>query len=228
MADYQGKPTTLSLITETPIEPISPSSWTHSYIQDADTTIVATESFDSTLSNITVTDESKSPETTIIDRKDNDHFLYLHTCEISAAAWWKSNITAFTQWITSLSKNDTIYIYQTGDIWFTPHIIQALVVMDTLCQAKKIFVVDHIIETPHILLVSDELKIEDTGAVYFTLGLNTDDGKRNERILIPQFRRLYKRAISFGLLSETEVNSIFEDNAIIFKTAREMRHPSRS
>lgn len=193
------------------------------YLSDLSSPTPALESMNNGDQSVVVTvGKERPPETTVIDKKDGVYYIYLHVDEISVQ-WWATNINSFTQWIMSLNKNDTIVINQTGTVRFIPSILQALVVLDTMCLARKIFSVDHIIETPLFLLVCDVIMIADTGAISFTNCIDDDNVRKVEQILLPQIRRLYTRAVTKGLLTEGEVNSILNDNAIVFKTARQLR-----
>ena len=161
------------------------------------------------------------PATTIIDRKDGVYHVYLHSHELTSS-WWVTNLNAFTQWAMSLSRNDVVYFNQTGHMPVIPPILQAMVVLDTLCLAQKVFIVDHIIETPLLLLVCNNISIQNTGAISFG-NYVADDARKCEQTMLPYMRRLYARAVTRGLLTEEEVASILNDNAIVFKTARQLR-----
>lgn len=161
------------------------------------------------------------PETTVIDKKDGAYHVYFHTGELTSS-WWVTNLNAFTQWVMSLNRNDIVYFNMTGNLQIIPPILQALVVIDTLCLAQKVFMVDHIIETPLLLLVCNTIAVEDTGAIVFGNYVSDNAGKC-EQSMLPYMRRLYARAVTRGLLTEGEVSSILNDNAIVFKTARELR-----
>ena len=97
-----------------------------------------------------------------------------------------------------------------------------MIVLDTQCAAKTVFVVDHLIDSPLLLLVAKELVIEDMGAVAFSNCID-HDVKEGEAIFRPYLRRIYDRAVTRGLLTAEEVRSVLEDNTIIFKTAAELR-----
>jgi hypothetical protein len=161
------------------------------------------------------------PETTVIDKKDGVYHVYFHTGELSTS-WCTTNLNAFTQFAMSLTAEDVVYFYQTGSVHFMPSIAQALIVLDTLCLAQKVFVVDHLIETPLLLLVCNKLAVEDTGAITFSSCIPDDHGKAAQ-IFRPYMSRLYKRAVGAGLLSAAEAKSVIDDNGIVFKTARELR-----
>jgi hypothetical protein len=165
-------------------------------------------------------DGKAQPETTIILKKDGRYYVYLHVSQLTTD-WWVTNLNAFTQWAMSLSAEDVIYLHQNGALNMMPGIVQAMVVLDTLCKARKIFVVDHIIETPVFALISDELEITDTGALTFTSCIR-DDARKAEKVFMPYLTRLFARAVKRKLLTADEAKSVLENNAIIFKTARQL------
>jgi len=195
------------------------------YFADFEKSGVANESLNQPVSGnpspTPVSNDSPPVETTIIDRKNGVYHVYFHTGDLTTH-WWGTNLCSFTEWLMSLTKDDVIHIHQTGRTFFMPGIIQGLQALDSLCRAKKVFIVDHMIETPLYMLVCDDIVIEDMGAVIFSNCI-PEDVRRNEKILRPYLQRLYARAVDAGMLSESEVESIIEDNAIIFKTARELR-----
>lgn len=163
----------------------------------------------------------RPPDTTIIDFKDGIHHLYFHSGELTTQ-WWVTNLAAFTEWAMSLTTEDVVHIHQTGRTVFMAWVIQGLQALDVMCPARKVFIVDHLIETPLYLLVCDDIVIEDTGAITFSNCI-PDDCRRGEAVLRPYLRRLYDRAVEKGLLTEAEARAVIEDNAIVFKTARELR-----
>lgn len=187
----------------------------------------STETLDLTNPRVVTPSQSKELETLVVDRKNGVYHLYFHTDDLSSKDWWTTNIGSFTQWVMSLNKNDIIYINQTGKISYFPSILQALVVLDTICFAQKIFIVDHIIETPFVMFICNKIVIEDTGAIIFSNCIK-DNATKCELVNLPYIRRLYERAVLQELLTKEEVNSILDKNAIIFKTARELRHATKS
>ena len=193
------------------------------YLSDIIKPTVAIESLITTpTSNSVVTMSGGSPpETTVIFKKEGDYHVYFHINELSSA-WWGTNLDSFTNWVMTLTSDDTVYFYQTGTVNLLPHTVQALVLLDTLCLAKTVFVVDHIIETPLFLLVCKDLQIEDTGAIAFSSCIS-DDARKCEQVFRPYLKRLYDRAVNRSLLSVNEAKSVIEDNCIVFKTARELR-----
>ena len=166
--------------------------------------------------------DSPQQKTTEIYKKHGQYHVYIHTDEITPRWFLPANVVSFVQWLMSLKEDDVVFFYQTGKDKMVQEIVQSLVVIDTQCKAKKIFVVDHAVETPLVLFVCDEFVIEDTGAIQFSNCI-PDDPKRSEQVFRPYLQRLYSRAVKKGLLTEDEVNSILNDNNIIFKTARELR-----
>jgi hypothetical protein len=163
-------------------------------------------------------------DTTVILKKDGNYHVYFHTREVSVGC---GNLDAFTQWIMSLNADDVVYLYQTGATRSMSPIVQSLIVLDTQCLAKTIFVVDHLIESPMFLFVCDEYVIENTGAITFA-NYVPEDSNKLVKMCIPYMRFLYKRAVDFGLLTADEVDSILDDNAIVFKTARDLRRSKGS
>ena len=162
----------------------------------------------------------ESPKTTIIDKKDGKYHVYFHTGEVSTS-WWETNLNAFTQMMMGLAKEDTVYFYQTGNVFLMPHIVQALIVLDQLCLAQKIFVVDHMIETPLFLMVCNSFLIKETGAIAFSSCI-PNDARDGEKIFRPHLNRLYNRAVSCGLLTSGEAAAVLNDDAIVFKTAKQL------
>lgn len=188
------------------------------YFSDLDTfTDSATESMNRPM----IVPTNVPSSTTVIDKKNGVYYVYLHANEVSVK-WWTTNINSFTRWVMSLAPTDVVHINQTGNIELLPQILQALVVLDTLCLARKVFVVDHIIETPLFLLVCNDFLIEDFGAIYFTSGIR-EEVTKGERTILPYIRQLFSRAVTRGLITEAESISVINDNAIVFKTARELR-----
>jgi len=165
---------------------------------------------------------SSPPDTTVILKKDGVYHVYFHIDELSSSSGCMGNLDAFTQWVMSLNSEDIVYFYQTGCIRLVPNTIQALIVLDTQCLARTIFIIDHIIETPLFLFVCKEHVIESTGAVTFSNSIPDDSNKMNQMCL-PYLRYLYTKAVRRGLLTEDEAKSIVDDNAIVFKTASNFR-----
>jgi hypothetical protein len=163
-----------------------------------------------------------SPETTVIYKKDGDYHVYFNTGEFSAS-WWGTNISAFTQWAMSLQSEEVVYFYQTGMVAYIPVTVQVMTVLDTLCKAKKIFVVDHMIESPLFLFVCDEVCIEELGAICFRSCVDPTTASIPEKTFLPYLRRLYDRGVARNLLTTEEATAILMDNRIVFKTARELR-----
>lgn len=166
--------------------------------------------------------DSDAPQTTTIIKKDGAYYVYFHVSELNAA-WWGVNLGSFSQWAMSLTELDTIYLFETGNVYYLPMVIQILNVFDTQCKAKKVFVVDHMIDTPLFLLVCDDMCLEDTGAITFRHCVDLDTNSRAERVFLPYLRKLYDRAVARKLLTAEEARAVLEENRIVFKTARELK-----
>ena len=204
------------------VESINKSLGLINYFSDLDHNSIATESLNNNidLNKPVCVPVNNTQASTIIDKKDGIYHVYLQTNEVSVG-WWTTNINSFTRWALSLNSNDVVHIHQTGNISYFPQIVQIIVVLNTLCLARTVFIVDHIIESPFILLACKEVSIEDLGAVYFT-NIIDEDAKKCERILRPLVSQLFNKAVEYKFLTSGEVDSILDDNNIIFKTAREL------
>jgi hypothetical protein len=200
-----------------------------SYFNDLETRLTpATESFDSLFDqgNTVHFGETVSPasdsNTTVVLKHNDAYHIYFHTYEVSTSPWFGGNLDAFTLWLMSLNADDVIYIYQSGGVYMMPIFIQALIAMESQCPAKKIFVLDHMIETPLFMLVCDEILVESTGAVTFSNCI-TDDARNMETICQAYLEHLYEKTIKWGMLTKEEVTSILKDNAVIFKLSSQLK-----
>lgn len=165
-------------------------------------------------------DESNQPETTIIYKKNDIYHVYFHMSELDSN--WGVNLTSFTVWMKSLLESDVIHIHQTGDIWDLTSFVQAIGVFSTECKAKKVFVVDHPIENALCMLVCDDVIITEFGAITFTNTMNIDPS-RWDLIYEPYLKSLFSIAVERKYLTSEEVDLVFNNNAIIFKTAKQLK-----
>ena len=188
----------------------------------------ATESFDSMFDQSNVVhfgqpvSASKGCNAIVVLKKDTVYHLYFHANEITSSSYFFSSLDAFTLWLMSLNADDVVHVYQSGSLWMMPMYIQALIAMESQCQAKKIFVLDHMIETPLFMLVCDEVVIESTGAVTFSNCIE-DDARNMETICQSFLQHLYEKAVKWGMLTKEEAASILKDNAVIFKLGSQLK-----
>ncbi len=168
---------------------------------------------------VTITTGS-DPETTMIYKKDNAYYVYFHFRDLDAD--WGGNLTAFQIWLQSLDANDTIYFYQSGQLYHIGYTIQALVAIEQ-CLAMKIFVCDHVVDSPLFLLVCDKMVLGETGAIIFDNAVDPNQPSPMEVVCFPFIRELYERAVARGLLTGDEMVDILNHNKIVYKTARQLR-----
>ena len=172
--------------------------------------------------NVTVQVSESQPDTTVIYHKDGAYYVYFNAGEL-AASWWGVNLASFSQWAMSLKPDDVVYFYQTGSIFYIPLWAQILSVLDTQCLAKKIFVVDHMIDTPLFLFICDEVCIDDLGAISFRSCVDLVEASVVEKAFLPYLGKLYERGVAKKLLTDDEAHAIMVDNLIVFKTARQLK-----
>jgi hypothetical protein len=170
-------------------------------------------------SDIVIT-EGGAPKTTTIYKKNDAYYVYFHVSELTSD--WGANLTSFTLWLLTLSVKDVVYIHQTGDAWNLTGIINILDTLGTECKARKIFVIDHPIENALFSLVCDDVIITEFGALTFSNGMNIDP-TRWDKVFTPYLKSVYAKAVERKYITQEEVNSIFNDNTIIFKTAKDLR-----
>lgn len=159
--------------------------------------------------------------TTTIYKKNEAYYVYFNICELDSN--YGDNLTSFSLWLMSLSENDKIYIHQTGSIWNLTGLVQIIGILGTECKARKIFVVDHPIENALFLLSCDEVMITEFGALTFSNAMDIDPSKW-DLIYMPYIKSLFAKAVERNYISSDEVNAVLNDNAIIFKTARELKN----
>lgn len=163
--------------------------------------------------------ESGCDNTTVILKKNDEYHVYFHIFELVTD--WGVNLTSFSEWLHSLREDETIYLYQTGNVWNITYIVQILGVLASECLAKKIFVVDHPIDNALFLTVCDEVKITPLGAINFSNCLNIDRNKW-DLIYLPYLKSLFAKAQEMKLISEAEVEDVIDNNAIVYKTYRQL------
>lgn len=169
-----------------------------------------------------VISESRKQDTSVIYKKEGAYYVYFHISELSSA-WWGTNLTAFTLWAMALKPEDKVYFYQTGNVWFLPMAAQILTTLDTHCVAHKVFVVDHLIETPLLMLVCDEVRIEDTACINFTSCIDPDRIEPIERAFVSYLGHLYQRAVDRKMITAEEARAVLNESRILYKTARQLR-----
>lgn len=159
------------------------------------------------------------PDTSIIYKKNDAYHVYFHITELVSD--WGTNLASFTTWLSSLQETDVVYFNQTGSTDRLVLIVQILGAFATECKAKKIFVVDHPIENALLAVVCDDIMFTSTGSIKFTNNLNIDRN-RWDLIYTPYLKSLFAKAVAKGLLTEAEATAVIDDNAIIYKTHKEM------
>ena len=158
--------------------------------------------------------------TTSIFKKNDGYHVFFHVSELMSN--WGDNLNSFTLWMMSLPETETLYIHQTGDVWYLTGIVQILGTLATDCKARKVFVVDHPIDNALFLLVCDDVVFTEFGALTFTNCMDIDPSKW-DLIYMPYLKSLYAKAVEKNYLTAAEADAVFADNAIIFKTAKELR-----
>ena len=186
-----------------------------------ETTTLKERTKDKKADNPSSNEQSSNRNLTQIYKKNNAYYVYMETGQVYAN--WGSNLTSFTTFLLSLSKDDKLYFYQTGwqgNVAFTAQILGTF---QSATKARKILVIDHPIEDATFLSAYDEFIIADTGAVIFQTGFDIDNLDKWDKAFLPYAKALYKKAVDKKFISQEEFDLIFEKNAIIFKTAKQLR-----
>lgn len=164
----------------------------------------------------TETTQTPRPDTTVIYKKDDAYHVFIKPQDVDAEGGL--NTSSLSTWLMSLSNQDVVYFYCSGRGFYFPSLAQILITIRTQCAARKIFMLDHLIECPFFIFVCDEIRLGPLGAIVFTRMISNDP-QQGEQIFVPLVEELYRCAVALHLLTAQQAHEVVTNDAILFKTA---------
>ena len=165
-------------------------------------------------------DSGPSDPLTIL-KKNNTYHLFFNPYQIECGGWDQSYLPALIGWLSTLTEENIVYFYQSGNLWYVPTAASSLIAIES-CKANTIYVLDHMTSYGLYALACSEIFVKDTGAIEFRRPIPADTSEC-DAAYIPYVRSLLNKATQRKLLTEDEVESIFSDDRIVLLTANDIR-----
>ena len=157
----------------------------------------------------------------VILKKDSSYHVHFYPYTVSGAGYFQSYLVDFINWLRSLNKEDTVYFYQCDFFGYMPWMAAPLIAIRD-CKATTVFMLDAMIEEGYFALACKEIRVFDTGALVLRRDI-PNDSMEYEKSYTSFSKALFARAVERKIITQEELESIFNRDAVLFFTAEELR-----